>query len=121
MKLNFSKSKFMLFNPTTNFDFVPEFSTEGNQIETLEEMKLLGIVFSNDLKWKSNTESITKKAFSRLWIIRRLKKNGANIDDLKDVYYKQVRSVLEFGVPVWNCSLTKDDCSEIERVQKAFL
>ena len=28
---------------------------------------------------------------------------------------------LEFGVPVWNCSLTKDDSCEIERVQKSFL
>ena len=52
---------------------------------------------------------------------KKAEENGANIDDLKDVYYKQVRSVLEFGVPVWNCSLTKDDCSEIDRVQKAFM
>ena len=66
MKLNVSKFKFMLFNHKTNLEFSPEFSTEGNQIETLEEIKLLGIVIFNDLKWKSNTESITKKAFSRL-------------------------------------------------------
>ena len=28
---------------------------------------------------------------------------------------------MEFSVPVWNSSLTKEDSSDIERVQKAFL
>ena len=46
---------------------------------------------------------------------------GASWDDLKDVYEKQVRSVLEFGVPVWNSSITKQEVVDIERVQKAFL
>ena len=54
-------------------------------------------------------------------MIRRLKGKGAGIEDLKDVYLKQVRSVLEFGVPVWNYGLTLDEIYEIERVQKSFL
>ena len=43
MKWNCKKSKFMLFNPTQNFDFVPEFEIEGNLIETQEEIKILGL------------------------------------------------------------------------------
>ena len=43
------------------------------------------------------------------------------MDDLIDIYIKQVRSVIEFGVPVWNPGLTKDEMMDIERVQKAFL
>ena len=39
MKLNFFKTKFMLFNPTLNYDFVPSFEVEGRDIETKEEMK----------------------------------------------------------------------------------
>ena len=42
MQLNHAKCKFMLFNPTINFDFIPEFTLEGNTIETVEEMRLLG-------------------------------------------------------------------------------
>ena len=45
----------------------------------------------------------------------------ARLDDLKDVFIKQIRSVLEFGTPVWNSGLTKADSLDIERVQKAFL
>ena len=121
MKVNCKKTKFMLFNPTKNFDFVPEFEMEGKLIETHEEMKILGLVVSNDLTWRSNTDSMCKKAYSRLWMIKRLKKSGACLDDLIDIYIKQVRSVIEFGVPVWNPGLTKDEMMDIERVQKAFL
>ena len=121
MKLNTAKSQFILFNPTKNYDFIPEFEVEGNPLGTVEELKLLGVVISNNLKWRSNTDSITKKAFERLWMIRRLKKNGANLTDLIDVYCKQVRSILEFAVPVWNNAITNEEIADIERVQKTFL
>ena len=121
MKLNISKTKFMLINPTLNYDFVPSFEVEGRDIETKEEMRLLGLVLRNDLSWKSNTEQMTKKAYNRLWMLKRLKLNGANIEDLTDVYIKQVRSVLEFGVPVWNSNIKKEEILDIERVQKCFL
>ena len=58
------------------------------------------------------------KAYKRLWLIRRLKKEGACLDDLIDVYIKHVRSILEFGVPVWNSGLTLEEIKDIERVQK---
>ena len=111
----------MLFNPTINFDFIPDFMVEGNYIETVEEMRLLGLVVRNDLKWRSNTDEMVNRAYKRMWMIKRLKAHGASIDDLIAVYTKQIRCVLEFGVPVWNSSITKDESLEIERVQKAFL
>ena len=97
MKLNLTKTKFMLFNPTKNWDFIPIFTLGNTEIETQEEMKMLGLIVRNDLTWKSNTDTMTQKAYSRLWILKRLKKQGANLEDLKDIYIKQVLSVLEFG------------------------
>ena len=111
----------MLFNPTLYYDFVPKFEVQGGEIDTLEEMKLLGLVIRNDLSWKSNTEQMTKRAYNRLWMLKRLKLNGANLEDLTDVYVKQVRSVLEFGAPVWNSNLIQEEVVDIERVQKCFL
>ena len=121
MKINLKKTKFMLFNPTTSYDFIPEHKAEGIEVETVDEMKILGLTIRNDLKWTSNTSNMVEKASKKLWMIKRLKMHGANLDDLKDVYIKQVRSILEFGVPVWNCSLTKAEITDIERVQKTFL
>ena len=84
-------------------------------------MKLLGLTLTNYLSWKSSTEDMTKKSYSRLWMIKRLKKRGANLEDLIEIYTKQVRSVLEFGVPVWNSGITKEESMNLERVQKSFL
>ena len=55
----------------------------------------------------------------KLWIFRRLKKLGADQEDLIDVYIKQVRSLLEYAVPVWHPSLTGEDRLELERIQKS--
>ena len=121
MKLNVKKCKFMVFNPTQNHDFEPDLEIEGSQIETQDEMKLLGLTVSNDLSWKSNTAQMVTKAYKRLWMVKRLKNHGASLGDLTEIYTKQIRSILEFGVPVWNSGLTKAESAEIERVQKAFL
>ena len=48
-----------------------------------------------------------------------MKKLGASIPDLIDVYIKQCRSVLELGVPAWSPGLTVGDSKKIERVQKS--
>ena len=54
-------------------------------------------------------------------MIRRLKKLGANKEELMDVYFKQVRSILEVAVPVWQPGLTQQELKQIERVQKCAL
>ena len=66
MKFNTKKCKFMVFNPTVNYDFVPELEIEGKVQDTVEEMKLLGLVVRNDLKWKSNTNEIVSKGYKKL-------------------------------------------------------
>ena len=66
-----------------------------------------------------DTLYIVKKAFKRIWMLRRIQNLGASEKQLLDVYFKQVRSVLELAVPVWHSSLSKEDSQNIERVQKS--
>ena len=49
------------------------------------------------------------------------KKTGADHKDLLEIYIKQVRPILEYGVHVWNSSMTLEEENLIERVQKALL
>ena len=58
---------------------------------------------------------------SRIWTIRRLKNLGFPEDFILDVYQKEIQSVLEYAVPVWNGALTEFDSREIEKVQKRIL
>ena len=38
--------------------------------------------------------------------------------ELFDVYTKEVRSLLEYAVPVWHPAISKKEASEIESIQK---
>ena len=121
MQINKKKTKVMVFNPCKAWDFQPELSLANQELDMVEEMRLLGVVIRSDLKWTSNTEQMVVKAYKRLWSMRRLKVMGATVDDLKDVFIKQVRSVLELAVPAWNSALSQEDIKDIERVQKTAL
>jgi hypothetical protein len=44
---------------------------------------------------------------------------GYKVEDLVDIYCKQVWSLLELAVPAWHGALTKNDEIDIERVQSA--
>ena len=57
----------------------------------------------------------------RIWMLRRLKKLGASRIDILDVYYKEIRCVLELAMSVWVPGLTLAENYHIERVQKCAL
>ena len=90
---------------------------DRNPYRVVKQMKLLGVIITDNLKWYENTTYITKKAFSRLWVLRRLKNMGAS--KAVDVYNKQIRSVIEYASVGWNAGLTIDNKNQIERVQKS--
>ena len=122
MSVNHQKTKVMLFARHKNFDFVPELQFLENQnIEVVEEMKIVGYILRSDLKTCSNTAMIIKKAYGRMWIVRRLKALGATRARLIDVLQKQVLSVLNLGVPAWDCLLTEEEKDDFERVLKTGL
>ena len=75
----------------------------------------------SDMKWYDNTDYVCEKGYSRLWMLRRLKGLGASETEMMDVYTKQVRSVLELAVPVWQPALTQIEIKQIERVQRCAL
>ena len=103
----------MIFNLSKTFDIHPVIKMNDTQLEIVEKMKLLGVIITSDLKWHENTDYITQRGYSRLWILRRLKKFGLSKADLIDTYIKKVRSVLEMAVPVWHAALTKSDTAQI--------
>ena len=90
-------------------------------LEVVEKMRLVGLIISDDLKWNENTDSIVKRAYAKLWILRRLKQMGAETNILLLIYYRHIRSILEFAVPVWNGGITKKQEQKIETVQRVAL
>ena len=122
MLLNPIKTKAMIFNPLVKYDMVPQISIkEGEYIDVVEEHKILGQIIRSDLKTITNTESTCKKAFKRMWIIRRLKALGCPNKELLVVLREQIISICEVGVAWWGPMITIQESNMLERVLKAGL
>ena len=111
-----------LFCKSRKWDFPPEVSfSDQNNLEVVSELKLVGVIISEDLKWVKNANYICEKAMERLWILRRMKVFKLVMEHICDTYVKEIRSLLELAVPVWHSGLTSKLTRDIERIQKLAL
>ena len=85
MLINKKKTKVMVFNPCKAWDFMPELTLDSQELEMVDEMRLLGVVVRSDMKLASNTEDMTVKAYKILWSMSRLKGMNASMEDMKDI------------------------------------
>ena len=61
MKLNVDKTKYMIMNFTNNYQFQTRLQLQGHLLEQVHQARLLGLVISEDLSWKANTNFLVKK------------------------------------------------------------
>jgi len=80
--------------------------------------KLLGVYIESNLCWSTHVNSIVKKATSRLYFLKQLKRAGLSTDQLLHYYTSVILPVLEYCAPVWHYALTKDQSQQLERIQK---
>ena len=109
MKINEKKSQIIPFNFTKKYDFTPSLVLNKNQIDVVHVTKLLGTYIQSNCKWDVNTSNIVRKANTKTYFIRRLKKLGASEATLVDIYSLFIRSGLELSAPLWHYALTKGD------------
>ena len=57
MKLNSKKTKTMIFNFSTNKQFVTNITLNGEPLKTVDDQKILGTIISSDLSWNKNTDN----------------------------------------------------------------
>ena len=119
MMINENKTKTMFFNYTDKYKFTSRLKLNNENVEVIDSTRLLGTILTDDLKWDSNTSSIVKKANARMELLRRVASFGTPVDDLKNIYILFIRSMLEQSATVWHSSLTEENASDLERVQKS--
>ena len=101
MKINTEKCNVMLFNTARNFDFHPQLGIEDEEpFEVVDELRLLGVMITSNLSWQTQADYMCKRAFARMWMIRRLKPLAASRDELIEIFRTQI-------VAAWNPGLTK--------------
>ena len=94
---------------------------KGVEVETIDKIKLLGTIITDDLRWNENTKQIVKDSNKRMQFLHRAAKFTKNVNDLKKIYMLQIRSKLEQSAVVWHSGLTRRNADDLERVQKSAL
>ena len=119
MILHPAKTKNMIFNFSKNKQFSTNMTIKGENVETLQETRILGVILSADMRWNSNTKKIVKDANKRLSLLHAASKFTDKISDLKLIYMSFIRSKLESSSVVWHSSLSNGNRRDLERVQKS--
>ena len=119
MLLKEEKMKTMIFNFTNNHQFTTRLSVNNENIEVVDNAKLLGTVITDDLKWDLNINEIIKKANPSRQILDKISDLGTPLNDLKQIYILFTRSILEQSSPVWHSSLTQENLDDFQHVQKS--
>ena len=116
MNINITKTKEMIVGANANPP--PQLVYSNETIERVLCYKLLGVLIDSNLKWDNHVDSMCSKASARLHFLVQLKRNGATVKDMLHFYETVIRSVLEYACPAWHSSLTVDQSSRIEAIQR---
>ena len=92
MKLNLSKTKVLSFNFSKKYKFHPTLTLEGKPLDVITQIRLLGVVISNNGKWNDNTHDIVRRGNAKLWFLRCLKLLNASRFTLLDIWKLFCRS-----------------------------
>jgi hypothetical protein len=68
----------------------------------------------DNLKWQTNTD----KAVKRLFLLKILKKYGADKIDMKRFYISAIRPTLEYGAQVWLGVLLKHRAAVLRKYKE---
>ena len=120
MKLNKDKTNYMVFS-RSDTEFATRLTIEGQTIDRVEEVKIVGVWLSTWLDWDRNTREVCRRAYARLTMLTKLKYVGVPKEDLINIYILYVRSLLEYCSAVWHSMLTVDQSHDLEKVQKLCL
>ena len=120
MLLNENKTKAMVVNFTTNYQFTTRLNLNNQNIDVVNQMKILGTIINNRLNWDENCKNLISKVNKRMVFLRKILSFGANQKEMVHLWITYCRSVLEQSAVVWQGGLTNKNRKDLERTQKSF-
>ena len=101
--LSTEKTKMILFSKCLSPRLLPKFYIKNQEIQYCNEIKFLGVYFTNKLSWKKHINHLLQKATKSYFLLMIIskKKWGQNISTLLHLATALVRSKLSFGQEVY--------------------
>jgi len=88
---------FLQFQPTQ----LSPLQLMGSVVKCVNSYKILSIHITGDLSWNEHIDYVFKKANKQLYALCLLARSKVPAVDLIAIYCTLVRSILEYGSPVW--------------------
>ena len=122
MVVNASKTALMCVSDASSYaaDTYIE-DRDGNRVETVDKMKILGFTLSNRPGMHLHVETIKKRMRERYWVLRHLRRLGFSQSELVRVYTTVIRPVAEYCAVVYHSSLTDEQDEALDRLQNHAL
>ena len=111
LRITFSHSR-------KNFDPI---KVNGQDLECVEQAKILGLQISCDLTWNNHVSEVVKKVNKRLYFLRQLKRAQVKSEELLLFYLTCIRPVTEYACPVYHHSFPQYLSVDLERCQRRAL
>ena len=119
LEFNEEKCRVIVFGKKLN-DIDYKFKINDIELEYVDSIKDLGIIFDSKLTFKDHIYSIISKAKKSLRTLKFHTRKFNNTSAIILLYNSTVKSKLMFGAVIWN-TFNKDLTYEIEKVQNDFL
>ena len=110
----------MIFNFNKKYQFSTRLQLKGENIQTVDQMKILGTIVNSDLSWTDNCQYLIQKVNKRMQLIRNLISFGATQAELVHMWITFCRNILEQSCVIWHSQLTNENSENLERLQKTF-
>ena len=94
---------------------------DGNKIECVEELKILGFTFSAKPTVDAHVRGVVKRMRQRTWALRHLAKFGFTKEDLVKVYQSTILPIADYCSPAYHSLLTDGHDQQLEGAQTEAL
>ena len=100
LKLNASKSKFMIFFKHSKIILKLNIWANGNQIDEVQEFNFLGITIDQNITWTRHIQKISIKISTAIGVLRKLKSTFPQ-HILRLIYNSLIHPHLIYGLNLW--------------------
>ena len=113
LPLNISKSAVMDIVTKSSLRLRPLTDETGSVFPSTDQLKLLGVIFTKDLRWDAHFQDVVRRASKRIFVIRNLRRSGCQEEAIWRVYQATIQSLLLYSFPCF--------CNAPQRLMNTFL
>ena len=121
MTINESKCNVINFNFSSKNSPPQNLELNNNIIASVDKVKILGVMITNDLRWRENTAEIVRKVNKKYYQLVQLRQFSANQEVLLTTWKILIRPITEYTAPLWHSGLLECDKRILENLQKKAL